>query len=74
MKKIFLFFIMIVLICAIVGCGTSYSQAVQDERFEVTYRQQENGETYINIIKDKETGKQYLWRQHCNAGGLCELD
>jgi hypothetical protein len=61
----------------LVACGSSVSNSENpkstDKRFETIYEQRE-GISYTKIIKDKETGKLYLWRKSANAGGLCQLD
>ena len=41
-------------------------------RFEITYSQNSFGST-IEILVDRETGINYIWRRSCNAGGLTPL-
>ena len=38
-------------------------------RFEITYSQNSFGST-IEILVDRETGINYIWRCSCKAGGI----
>lgn len=58
------------------GCKNNINSnkiSVQNNRFQNIYEQENNGDN-IEIIKDTQTGKMYLWKKRFNAGGLCELD
>lgn len=42
------------------------------DRFEIAYSQNSFGSS-IEILLDRETGVNYIWRRSCNAGGLTPL-
>ena len=42
------------------------------DRFKIAYSQNSFGST-IEILVDRETGVNYIWRRSCNAGGMTPL-
>ena len=44
-----------------------------DGRFEVASSQSLGDRDYVEVLRDKQTGILYLWRQQYNAGGLAVM-
>ena len=42
------------------------------DRFKIAYSQNSFGST-IEILVDRETGVNYIWRRSCKAGGMTPL-
>lgn len=69
MKRI-LFIILLALI--LTGCKTKNSEKEDAGRFEMVYRER-MGWGCIRIIRDNETGAEYMFIKDRNAGGVTQL-
>ncbi|MCL2597882.1 MAG: DUF6440 family protein [Paludibacter sp.] len=45
----------------------------EEKRFEIIHKERQNLFTNVFILRDKQTGKEYLFVQNGHAGGLSPL-
>lgn len=69
MKKL-LFIILLALV--LTGCKTKNSEKEGIGRFEVVYMERK-GFCQVKIIRDNETGEEYMFVKFDNAGGVTQL-
>lgn len=73
MKRILIALVIVVLLLC--GCSTKEKEKEETEqRFAIEYRQSFNTWENISIIRDRETGKAYLFAHSGYAGGMTILE
>lgn len=74
MKRILIVLMIVTLFLC--GCGKKETKETEEtqQRFVIEYIQRLDSLRVITIIRDKETGKAYLFEQNGYAGGLTILE
>lgn len=71
MKRVLIVLVIVTLLLC--GCGKKETEETQ-QRFAIEYRQTLGSWGTINIIRDTETGKAYVFAHSGYAGGLTMLE
>lgn len=74
MKRILIVFVIVTLLLC--GCNKNETEETEEtqQRFAIEYQQRLGGLSSICIIRDKETGKAYLYASSGYTGGLTILE